>query len=297
MESEWQGLGLRPAGVLESSKKGDKKESRSLSSFREKKQGLHWWASDAAKGIYTLCRYWGGCYCSLIDYFLLSFHFREAFRAPFLDKHWHHACVTWTNNGGEFKFYIDGSLMRVVTGYGNGDVIRGGGILIFGQEQDNLGGSFDAQQSLVGFLSHLNLWNFVVHSFALVDIATGSGTENGNTVAWKDVIRCQAYGQVEVVSISQDPPKREYYWLFGSKPAIILSLLMPQDAGSYALGRFQTSRLEGSWGLALIMRAPRTILFFSSSAFAHVRSLLIGDRWQVVSFLVPDLLQTFRWFV
>ena len=101
--------------------------------------------------------------------------------------------------------------MRVVTGYGYGDVIRGGGILIFGQEQDNLGGSFVAQQSLVGFLSHLNLWNFVVHSFALVDIATGSGTENGNTVAWKDVIRGQAYGQVEVVSISQDPPKREYY--------------------------------------------------------------------------------------
>ncbi|RMX52797.1 hypothetical protein pdam_00012209 [Pocillopora damicornis] len=144
----------------------------------------------------------------------------QAFRAPFLDKHWHHACVTWTNNGGEFKFYIDGSLMRVVTGYGNGDVIRGGGILIFGQEQDNLGGSFDAKQSLVGFLSHLNLWNFVVHSFALVDIATGSGTENGNTVAWKDVIRGQAYGQVEVVSISQDPPKRpnmDFKYVFASQ--------------------------------------------------------------------------------
>ncbi|XP_022806926.1 uncharacterized protein LOC111343986 [Stylophora pistillata] len=116
----------------------------------------------------------------------------QIYRAPLLERHWHHACVTWTNNGGDLKVHIDGSLIRVETGYRNGDVIHGGGILILGQDQDRLGGSFVASQSFVGFLSHLNVWNFVVHSLALVDMATGFGTENGNTVIWKDVIQSQA---------------------------------------------------------------------------------------------------------
>lgn len=130
--------------------------------------------------------------------------------SPFLDKHWHHLCITWTNIEGKLNFYVDGSMKRVKTEFESGAVIRGGGVLILGQEQDSLGGSFEAPQSLAGLLSHVNMWNFVLRTFALVDMAKGFGTEAGNTVAWRDLVRSQAYGQVKVVSITKDPPRREY---------------------------------------------------------------------------------------
>ena len=146
-------------------------------------------------------------YCQSL---LSTFHFRNIYRSPFLDKHWHHVCVTWTNNGGELKVYTDGSLIKAKTECRSGDVIHGGGVLVIGQDQDKVGGDFVAAQSLVGLMSHLNLWNFVLRSFALADMAEGFGTEKGNTVAWKDIVRSQMYGQVEVVPISDDPPKRKY---------------------------------------------------------------------------------------
>ncbi|KAL9960797.1 hypothetical protein ACROYT_G034299 [Oculina patagonica] len=128
--------------------------------------------------------------------------------APFMDKHWHHFCITWENNGGEVKFYVDGSLKRVKTAFKSGAVIKGGGVLIIGQDQDTVGGGFEIQQSLAGLVSHMNMWDFVLRTFALVDMATGFGTEAGNTVAWRDIVRSPAHGQVTVVPIEDDPPKR-----------------------------------------------------------------------------------------
>ena len=119
-------------------------------------------------------------------------------------------CITWENTVGELRFYVDGSLKRAKTAFKSGAVIKGDGILTIGQDQDSSGGSFDITQSLAGLLSHMNMWNFVLRTFALVDMATGFGTEAGNTVAWRDIVRSQAYGQVEVVPIADDPPRREY---------------------------------------------------------------------------------------
>ncbi|KAL9960798.1 hypothetical protein ACROYT_G034300 [Oculina patagonica] len=127
---------------------------------------------------------------------------------PLLDKHWHHVCVTWRSNGGEIKFYVDGSLRKVKTAFESGAVIAGGGVLVIGQDQDSVGGGFDINQSLAGLVSHVNMWDFVLRTFALVDMATGFGTETGNTVAWRDIVRSPAHGQVAVVPIEDDPPKR-----------------------------------------------------------------------------------------
>lgn len=129
---------------------------------------------------------------------------------PLLDKHWHHVCITWTNIAGKLNFYIDGTIKKAKSEFKSGAVIRGGGVVIIGQDQDSLGGSFQTIQSLAGLLSHVNMWNFVLRTFALVDMATGFGTEAGNTIAWRDLVRSQAYGQVKVVPISRDPPRRKY---------------------------------------------------------------------------------------
>ena len=141
---------------------------------------------------------------------MVLLNFRELRASPLLDKHWHHVCITWTNIEGKLNFYIDGALKRAKTEFKTGAVIKGAGVVVIGQDQDSLGGSFDALQSFAGLLSHVNMWNFVLRTFALVDMATGFGTEAGNTIAWKELVRSQTYGQVKVVTISEDPPRRKY---------------------------------------------------------------------------------------
>ena len=42
-------------------------------------------------------------------------------------------------------------------------MIRGGEVLILGQEQDSLGGSFEAHQSFIGELTGVNIWNHVIN--------------------------------------------------------------------------------------------------------------------------------------
>ena len=144
-----------------------------------------------------------------LAYLVVLFVSRQIHLAPFLDKHWHHVCITWNNDGEGLKCYVDGSLKRE-TAFKSGVVIQGGGVLVLGQDQDSIGGGFEIQQSLAGLVSHMNMWNFVLRTFALVDMATGFGTEAGNVVSWRDIVRSQAYGQVEAVPIAYDPPKREY---------------------------------------------------------------------------------------
>lgn len=141
---------------------------------------------------------------------MVLLNFRELRASPLLDKHWHHVCITWTNIEGKLNFYIDGALKRAKTEFKTGAVIKGAGVVVIGQDQDSPGGSFDALQSFAGLLSHVNMWNFVLRTFALVDMATGFGTEAGNTIAWKERVRSQTYGQVKVVTISEDPPRRKY---------------------------------------------------------------------------------------
>ena len=107
------------------------------------------------------------------------------------------------------KTFIDGLLKRAETDYQTGKVIQGGGVLIFGQDQDSMGGNFDSRESFVGLASHVNMWNYALPPFSLVDMATGFGTEKGNVVAWPELVRSQLNGGVEVVPIAEDPPKRK----------------------------------------------------------------------------------------
>ena len=43
-------------------------------------------------------------------------------------------------------------------------MIRGGGVLVLGQEQDSVGGSFDANQSFIGEMAGVNMWDHVIKS-------------------------------------------------------------------------------------------------------------------------------------
>ena len=136
--------------------------------------------------------------------------YRRIISTPFLDvQHWHQVCITWTNSGGVIKGFIDGLFKRELSGWRDSYIIKGGGALVFGQEQDAIGGAFEARQSFVGLMSHVNMWNYVLPPFSLVDMAMGFGTEKGNLVAWSEIVKAQHHGEVGLVLVEENPPKRK----------------------------------------------------------------------------------------
>ncbi|KPP56439.1 hypothetical protein Z043_125941, partial [Scleropages formosus] len=59
-------------------------------------------------------------------------------------------------------------------------------VLVLGQEQDAMGGRFDASQALVGELSQFNLWDRVLSPAEIAGLADCSAAFLGNVVPWTD---------------------------------------------------------------------------------------------------------------
>ncbi|MCC0049839.1 MAG: cadherin domain-containing protein, partial [Rhodobiaceae bacterium] len=77
-----------------------------------------------------------------------------------LDGDDHRFSLTWDSTSGDFKVYSDGS--EIFTGnLSAGGTITAGGTLIFGQEQDSLGGGFDPNQQFVGTIDDVRIFNDV----------------------------------------------------------------------------------------------------------------------------------------
>ncbi|TRZ13058.1 hypothetical protein HGM15179_014043 [Zosterops borbonicus] len=103
------------------------------------------------------------------------------------DGKWHHICVTWTTRDGVWEAYQDGSQT------GNGEnlapyhPIKPQGVLVLGQEQDTLGGGFDATQAFVGELAHFNVWDRRLSPGEVYGLATCSSKAlAGNVIAWAE---------------------------------------------------------------------------------------------------------------
>ncbi|KAK2528365.1 neuronal pentraxin-1 isoform X1 [Columba livia] len=110
-------------------------------------------------------------------------------KLPFVinDGKWHHICVTWTTRDGVWEAYQDG------TQTGNGEnlapyhPIKPQGVLVLGQEQDTLGGGFDATQAFMGELAHFNVWDRKLSPGEVYGLATCSAKAlSGNVIAWAE---------------------------------------------------------------------------------------------------------------
>ncbi|XP_058495781.1 neuronal pentraxin receptor b [Solea solea] len=99
---------------------------------------------------------------------------------------WQHICVSWTLRDGVWKAYQGGKMKGRGEGLAAWHPIKPGGVLILGQEQDTLGGRFDASQSLVGELSQFNLWDRVLKPAEVTALAECSSSALGNIAPWTD---------------------------------------------------------------------------------------------------------------
>ncbi|KXJ15393.1 Neuronal pentraxin-2 [Exaiptasia diaphana] len=120
-------------------------------------------------------------------------------RVLVVDGQWHHICATWDNSAGQTVIYKDG-VRRAQGSLKKGPVIKSGGSLIIGQDQDKVGGGFQKYQSFVGELTGINIWNRVL---GLNEISAMSKNReipaSGNVLTWNDVISGTKYGQVQII--------------------------------------------------------------------------------------------------
>ncbi|KAM6050979.1 neuronal pentraxin-1 isoform 2-T2 [Chlamydotis macqueenii] len=110
-------------------------------------------------------------------------------KLPFVinDGKWHHICVTWTTRDGVWEAYQDGTQTGSGENLAPYHPIKPQGVLVLGQEQDTLGGGFDATQAFVGELAHFNVWDRKLSPGEVYGLATCSTKAlAGNVIAWAE---------------------------------------------------------------------------------------------------------------
>ncbi|XP_065744199.1 neuronal pentraxin receptor [Phocoena phocoena] len=109
------------------------------------------------------------------------------------DNGWHHICLSWTTRDGLWSAYQDGELQGSGENLAAWHPVRPHGILILGQEQDTLGGRFDATQAFVGDIAQFNLWDHILTPAQVLGIANCTGPLLGNVIPWEDKL-VEAFG-------------------------------------------------------------------------------------------------------
>ncbi|KAM9353682.1 neuronal pentraxin-2 [Symphorus nematophorus] len=102
------------------------------------------------------------------------------------DGKWHHICVTWSTRDGQWEAYQDGVQRGSGINLSPWHPIKPGGVFILGQEQDTLGGRFDATQSFVGEMSDLHMWSHVLTASDIFSLASCGSHLRGDVIAWSD---------------------------------------------------------------------------------------------------------------
>ncbi|MCJ8739409.1 hypothetical protein PDJAM_G00046880 [Pangasius djambal] len=119
-------------------------------------------------------------------------------KLPFLinDGKWHHICVTWTTRDGVWDAFQDGVLRGSGENLAPYHPIKPQGMLILGQEQDTLGGGFDATQAFVGDMANFNIWDRKLTVGEIYNLATcSSKAQVGNVFSWLET-SIEIYGGV-----------------------------------------------------------------------------------------------------
>ncbi|XP_030203521.1 sarcoplasmic reticulum histidine-rich calcium-binding protein-like [Gadus morhua] len=100
------------------------------------------------------------------------------------DRKWHHVCVAWSTRDGLWEAYLDGLKKGSGENLSAWHPVRAGGVFILGQEQDSLGGRFDASQSFVGDMADLQFWSRVLAPAEVHSQASCGAHLVGDVLSW-----------------------------------------------------------------------------------------------------------------
>ncbi|XP_059180443.1 C-reactive protein-like [Centropristis striata] len=96
---------------------------------------------------------------------------------------WHSLCSTWDSESGLVQLWFDGqpSIRKFNIAGSN---IQGRTIIFLGQEQDSHGGAFELNQSFVGMLSDVHMWDFSLPSCEIQKYMEELNFRPGNVLNW-----------------------------------------------------------------------------------------------------------------
>ncbi|XP_040203114.1 uncharacterized protein LOC120933786 [Rana temporaria] len=104
-----------------------------------------------------------------------------SFRTDSESLDWRHICVTWDSDTGVVQLWVNGKFYPR-RGSMKGSSIAAETSIVLGQEQDSFGGKFDEKQSLVGEISDVHMWDYVLTPEDIKIVI--SGRHNGNVINW-----------------------------------------------------------------------------------------------------------------
>ena len=79
-----------------------------------------------------------------------------------------------------------------------GHVIRDGGALVLGQDQDAWEGHFNEFESFTGQMTRVNVWNKVLNQREIHKMSTSCRAGKGNVFQWYD-FRAHVIGSVKMI--------------------------------------------------------------------------------------------------
>ncbi|XP_051922777.1 C-reactive protein-like [Hippocampus zosterae] len=102
----------------------------------------------------------------------------------FPPNNWHTLCATWNSEDGISQLWVDGkpTIKRFIH---SGEPISGKLSTVLGQEQDAYGGGFDANQSFIGMISRLHMWDYVLSPEEIQRYKADSNFTPGNVFNWR----------------------------------------------------------------------------------------------------------------
>lgn len=94
-----------------------------------------------------------------------------------------HICASWESATGLVEFWVDGK-PKVRKSLRKGYTVATDASIILGQEQDSYGGSFDVNQSFVGDIGDVNMWDTVLSPEQINTVYVG-GTLSPSVLNWQ----------------------------------------------------------------------------------------------------------------
>uniref|UniRef100_A0A8C6SVR6 Pentraxin family member n=1 Tax=Neogobius melanostomus TaxID=47308 RepID=A0A8C6SVR6_9GOBI len=96
---------------------------------------------------------------------------------------WHSICTTWDSTVGLVQLWFNGQQLtkKYIT---PGTGVSTTPSIILGQEQDSHGGSFDINQSFVGMMTDVHMWDYVLSACEIQKYVSELSFTPGNVLNW-----------------------------------------------------------------------------------------------------------------
>ncbi|XP_031609860.1 serum amyloid P-component-like [Oreochromis aureus] len=96
---------------------------------------------------------------------------------------WNAICSTWDATSGLIQLWVNGkpSSRKFVS---SGSNIIGPMSIVLGQEQDSYGGGFDINQSFIGMISDVHMWDYTMSSCEIQNYSDELSFTLGNVLNW-----------------------------------------------------------------------------------------------------------------